>query len=112
MCRLCQQNLDEDDASDYDEDHMLELIDFYKGPGIFTSASGNWAPSRRWAQAGYHGWPSGGTPPKGDRNHCVPVCPRKYWGPPFHVRWCPHLDPGDQCGIGSRRRRSDRRLRP
>jgi hypothetical protein len=52
--RPCGQNLDEDDASNYDEDHMLEIIDAYKGPGIFLSASDNYRHSRKWAQAGYH----------------------------------------------------------
>jgi hypothetical protein len=108
MCRLCQQNLDEDEASNFDEDHMLELIDFYKGPGIFFSASDNHRPSRRWAQAGYHGWPDGGSPPPGDRNNCKPQCFVPYYGEPFDVRWCPHIDPADQCGLGSRRRRGRR----
>ena len=111
MCRLCQQNLDEDEASDYDEDHMLELIDFYKGPGVFAAASGNWRVSRRWAQAGYHGWPSGGTPPAGDRPNCLPRCPVKYWSEPLKARWCPHIDPYDQCYFWSRRR-SSRRFSP
>ena len=111
MCRLCQQNLDEDDASDYDEDHMLELIDFYKGPGVFASASGNYVPSRKWAQAGYHGWPNGGTPPRGDRNNCLPRCPTKYRGMSFKARWCPHIDPYNQCRFWSRRRRTGR-IRP
>lgn len=105
MCRLCQQNLDEDIASDYDEDHMLELIDFYKGPGVFFSASENWRASRRWAQAGYHGWPSGGSPPAGDRNNCAPLCHKKYFGPSFEARWCPHIDPYDQCGFWNTRGR-------
>lgn len=105
MCRLCQQNLDESIGSDYDEDHMLELIDFYKGPGVFFPASGNWRACRRWAQAGYHGWPNGGSPPAGDRNNCAPLCHKKYSGPPFEARWCPHIDPYDQCGFWNTRGR-------
>jgi hypothetical protein len=111
MCRLCQQNLDEDDASNYDEDHMLEIIDAYKGPGIFLSASDNYRHSRKWAQAGYHGWPGGGTPPAGDRNNCFPRCSMRYISLPLKARWCPHIDPYDQCQFWSRRR-SARRLSP
>jgi hypothetical protein len=117
MCRLSQQNLEEDEGSDYDEDHMLELIDFYKGPGLHPqiafppltfNESDNWKTSRRWAQAGYRGWPSGGTAPAGDRNNCVPVCVVKYHDGSMMTRWCPHIDPYDSCNFLSRRRRSRR----
>ena len=33
--------------------------------------------SKRWAQAGYDGWPASATP-AGDRNNCSPPCPRNY----------------------------------
>ncbi len=108
MCRLCQQNLEEDEGSNYDEDHMIELIDFYKGPGIFFAAAGNYVPSLQWARAGYHGWPNGGNPPPGDRNNCAPQCPKPYYFGPMPVRWCPHIDPEGMCGLGSRRRRARR----
>ena len=87
LCHNHYAGIGSDDADDFTRSEMLSWIDFYKGPGIFSGAAGNWIPSRTWAIAGYSGWPSGGTPPPGDRNSCTPSCPTPFAGPPFRVHW-------------------------
>ena len=69
---------------DFTESSMTDLIDLYK------SSSGNLAESKAWAIAGRDGWPSGGTPPRGDRPGCAPQCSSPYTGPPFQVNWYPY----------------------
>jgi hypothetical protein len=62
---------------------MQALIKLYK------SDAANFRPSQAWATAGWNRWPDGGTPPKGDRSNCAPVCPITYLGKPFQVNWFP-----------------------
>ena len=85
MCKLCYDHYvaAKDDANKgrFEQKSMEGWITFYK------SKAGNYSPSLAWAIAGYQGWPSGGTPPAGDRNNCEPVCPTAYVGGPFGVRW-------------------------
>jgi len=94
MCRLCYDhfyaqgragaNVGYTGWMDFTERSMLDLIDLYK------SSSGNIGPSRDWAVAGRDRWPSGGSPPRGDRPGCAPQCSQPYTGPAFRVNWYPH----------------------
>jgi hypothetical protein len=94
MCRLCYDhfyaqgragaNVGYTGWMDFTERSMLDLIDLYK------SSSGNVGPSKAWAVAGRDGWPSGGSPPSGDRPGCAPQCSQPYTGPTFRVNWYPH----------------------
>lgn len=94
MCRLCYDhfyaqgragaNVGYTGWMDFTERSMLDLIDLYK------SSSGNVGPSKAWAVAGRDGWPSGGSPPSGDRPRCAPQCSQPYTGPAFRVNWYPH----------------------
>jgi hypothetical protein len=70
---------------------MRQLIDIYKGTGVtgLATPSANFGPSTAWAEAGYDGWPSGGSPPPGDCP-CTPMCPTPYTGPSFRVNWYPN----------------------
>lgn len=67
---------------------LLFLIDAYKGPHIKPNIiggctdnippAGNWFNSRRWAVAGYNGWPAIGpgiSPGPSNRPHCSVTCP-------------------------------------
>ncbi len=65
---------------------MLGWINFYKGPGLFSSGSGNLRESLLWATAGYNGWP-GVASPAGDRPGCDPSCPTPHTTPAFTVAW-------------------------
>lgn len=54
--------------------------------------------AKRWAQAGYDGWPASATP-AGDRNNCSPSCPVPYGGV-FDFHWYPNHATetvGSQC---------------
>ncbi len=94
MCRLCYAHFYAHGRAgampgytgymDFTESSMLDLIDLYK------SSSGNVGPSKDWAVAGRDGWPSGGTPPGGDRPGCAPQCSLPYRGRRFRVNWYPH----------------------
>jgi hypothetical protein len=94
MCKLCYDYyysimLVNTGLARFTSRAMLDLIALYKGPGLFSSASGNYGPSRAWALAGYRGWPSAPSP-SGDRPNCRPVCPTPYGGTSFLVNWYPH----------------------
>lgn len=94
MCKLCRDhfyaqgragaNVGYTGWMDFTEDSMLDLIDLYK------SSSANVGPSKAWAVAGRDGWPSGGSPPRGDRPGCAPQCSQPYTGPAFRVNWYPY----------------------
>jgi outer membrane protein OmpA-like peptidoglycan-associated protein len=94
MCRLCYDHfyaLHRAGATigytgymDFTESSMIDLIDLYK------SGSRNVVPSKSWAVAGRDGWPTGGTPPPGDRPGCAPECSVPYTGPDFDVNWYPY----------------------
>jgi outer membrane protein OmpA-like peptidoglycan-associated protein len=94
MCRLCYDhfyaqgragaNVGYTGWIDFTERSMLDLIDLYK------RSSDNLVPSKAWAVAGRDGWPSGGSPPSGDRPGCAPQCSQPYTGPAFRVNWYPH----------------------
>ena len=94
MCQLCYDHFYAQGRAgatpgytgwmDFTESSMADLIDLYK------SSSGNTAQSKSWAVAGRDGWPSGGTPPKGDRPGCAPQCSQPYQGPAFQVNWYPY----------------------
>lgn len=94
MCRLCYDhfyaqgragaNVGYTGWMDFTERSMLDLIELYK------PSSGNLGPSKSWAVAGRDGWPSGGSPPRGDRPGCAPQCSQPYTGPAFRVNWYPH----------------------
>jgi hypothetical protein len=53
--------------------------------------------AKRWAQAGYDGWPASATP-AGDRNNCSPSCPAAS-PPAFAFHWFPNHTTE---GVGSR----------
>ncbi|HEX7957567.1 MAG TPA: hypothetical protein VF508_11525, partial [Pyrinomonadaceae bacterium] len=75
----------------YSKEGMLKLIDLYKGGGspLQSEPSANFEASKAWAAAGFDGWPSGGSTPKGDRPNCKPACEEPYSGPRFTVSWKP-----------------------
>ncbi|MEW6417507.1 MAG: DUF4157 domain-containing protein [Nitrospirota bacterium] len=85
MCKLCYEL----GLQRFTEEYMLNLIRRYK------SGAPNYIPSRLWAIAGYHEWPSAETP-QGDRSNCLPTCDLERTVPML-VRWCPMLDPDSQC---------------
>jgi hypothetical protein len=90
MCRLCHDHYvaagSTSGAARFTQPEMQSWIHFYKGSGVFSSASGNFVASTQWADAGYNGWP-GVASPAGDRNTCGPSCPTPYGGPSFAVAW-------------------------
>jgi hypothetical protein len=105
MCKLCFNHYvgqsDLNGAYRFSQSSMKALIGIYKGTGplLLAKPKPNYTQSLEWAIAGYNGWPAGGTPPKGDRSNCSPVCPTAYSGPDFQVNWCPILWPsGMKCG--------------
>jgi outer membrane protein OmpA-like peptidoglycan-associated protein len=98
MCQLCNAHLaaiGAPDASDFNKAGMLDLIDKYKGHGFtgLQTPSDNFVPSQQWASAGFDGWPSGASAPKGDRSNCKPTCPTAYAGARFTVHWVPDRNP-------------------
>ena len=80
----------------YTENMMLASVWAYKGHILFIrSASGNYEAAKRWASAGYNGWPGGATTPTPDRAKCAVPCPLAYGSRgtqtgDFHVNWYPH----------------------
>jgi hypothetical protein len=80
------------DAADFTKTEMKSWIKLYKGPKLsgLKKGSGNFIDSRKWAAAGFDGWPGGGKLFTGDRMNCVPVCATPYSGSAFRVRWVPH----------------------
>jgi hypothetical protein len=116
MCRLCYDHYMEMReevgayppdplgiiATGYDEWHMLNTIWAYKGDvPLFHGASANYEASKRWASAGWNGWPFMAPAPAGDRPNCaVNVCPHVFGSVgvakgPFAVAWYPHGFHGD-----------------
>jgi outer membrane protein OmpA-like peptidoglycan-associated protein len=91
MFKLCEQE-DPDILFSFTRSNMRSLIDLYKGSGKsgLATPSANFKPALAWASAGFDGWPSGGSPPSGDRNNCKPMCPAPYSGVAFDVHWYPH----------------------
>jgi outer membrane protein OmpA-like peptidoglycan-associated protein len=105
MCRLCANYylsipLINTGYARFTKSAMRNLINLYKGSGFsgFATPSGNFRESVAWADAGYDGWPSGGSPPVGDRSNCTPICPLPYTGPSFRVNWAPHQFFTGRCG--------------
>ncbi len=97
MCKLCDGHLGWKWHTPYlgfirgfPEWYMQYLITLYKGPLPLRPAAANYVPSLKWATAGFHGWPSGGAPPAGDRPGCATGCLTPYGGQPFVVHWWPH----------------------
>jgi hypothetical protein len=80
----------------FTEGHMRTLIWAYKGHIWFIrDASGNYEAAKRWASAGYNGWPTGESTPEADRAKCAVPCPLAYGSRgaqtgDFHVNWYPH----------------------
>jgi hypothetical protein len=77
MCRLCFDHYEAKghnlgDVDDFIEKSILQLIRNYKGYNIprLRSAAANFRDSKRWAKAGYYGWPAGGSTPPADRSQC------------------------------------------
>ena len=100
MCRLCADyylsiRLINTGYYRFTRRSMESLINLYKGTGFtgFGTPSANFRESVQWANAGYDGWPSGGSTPPGDRPNCAPMCPTPYSGPTFRIEWAPHIDP-------------------
>lgn len=96
MCKLCADYylsipLINTGYARFTKSSMRSLISLYKGKGFsgFATPSANFGESIAWAEAGYDGWPSGATPPPGDRANCTPMCPTPYSGPSFRVNWYP-----------------------
>ena len=102
MCRECFDHyatapVDLSGVYNFREQSMVDLIELYKGGHLpFTSRASNVENSKKWASAGYQGWPSGGSPPKADCAECAP-CPTQYVGKEFDARWCPYIDPKKAC---------------
>jgi len=100
MCALCHDHFRAQNRAganagytgwmDFTTQSMLDLIDLYK------SSSDNVGPSKAWAVAGRDGWPSGGSPPSGDRPGCAPQCSQPYTGGDFQVNWYPYEFHGDR----------------
>lgn len=94
MCQLCNSHFtsvgDTAAANRFTRAEMQYWINFYKGTGPFGTGtpSGNFGPSRAWADAGYSMWPATSSP-AGDRNGCAPTCSTAYSGPAFRVNWVP-----------------------
>lgn len=96
MFKLCAKE-NPDLHFDFTRSNMKTLIDLYKGSGVsgLATPSVNFKPALAWANAGYDGWPSGGSPPSGDRNNCKPMCPSPYAGNSFDIHWYPnHIKEG------------------
>ena len=80
----------------FTEGHMRTLIWAYKGHiWFYRDASGNFEAGKRWASAGYNGWPTGESTPEADRASCAVPCPLAYGSRgtrtgDFHVNWYPH----------------------
>lgn len=97
MCKLCfdhyMSTLNPQGVYRFTKSKMFRLINYYKGTGFsgLATPAANFAESQQWAAAGYDGWPSGGTPPAGDRSNCLPLCPTRYHGRAFVVHWYPHI---------------------
>ena len=91
MCKLCWEEFKE---SKFSGDSMRSLVWLYKLGGL---KGANVDTAKAWATAGYRGWPSGGTPPRGDRPNCSPMCPTPYQGTAFRITWCPHENPYSEC---------------
>lgn len=95
MCQLCNSHFtsigDVPAADRFTQSKMQYWINFYKGTGPLgiSTPSGNFGPSRDWANAGYTLWPASSAP-AGDRNNCAPTCPTAYTGGAFTVHWIPH----------------------
>lgn len=94
MCKLCHDHYKswlDPKFLQYSKPMMINLIDIYKGghSPMQAEPSANFEESKAWASAGYDGWPTGGSPPKGDRPNCKPVCGEPYDGPRFTIRWFP-----------------------
>jgi hypothetical protein len=91
MFKLCAKE-NPDLHFDFTRSNMKTLIDLYKGSGVsgLATPSVNFKPALAWANAGYDGWPSGGSPPSGDRNNCKPMCPSPYAGNSFDIHWYPN----------------------
>lgn len=68
------------DAAAYTQEAMLALIWAYKGDRwIFGDEAKNYEASKKWANAGYAGWPAASaSTPTGDRPDCTPTCPLVY----------------------------------
>ena len=131
MCKLCFDfyvSISDSDYAYFSEKAMQTMIWSYKGGGLNPKGpSPNFHPSQQWAKAGYHGWPSAGTP-GADRPKCT-RCPISYldgrsrtpvsksgtfsrigtgefsihWVPEWHVGimgWTPFADPGKEGWIG------------
>jgi outer membrane protein OmpA-like peptidoglycan-associated protein len=102
MCRECFDHyatapVDLSGVYNFREQSMVDLIELYKGGHLpFTSRASNVENSKKWASAGYQGWPSGGSQPKADCAECAP-CPTQYVGKEFDARWCPYIDPKKAC---------------
>lgn len=98
MCKLCDGHLGWNWHTPFlgwirgfPEWYMRYLINLYKGGVLpWRAAAANFVPSSLWATAGYRSWPSGGTPPVGDRPGCNTGCPTGYTGSAFSVHWHPH----------------------
>lgn len=95
MCQLCNSHFtsigDTAAADRFTRAKMQYWVNAYKGTGFsgLSTPSGNFGPSRDWADAGYSMWPATASP-AGDRNTCSPSCPTAYSGPAFTVHWVPH----------------------
>jgi len=86
MCRMCHDLIKRlrGDRKTLSKQHMRRLIKWYKSLNwkqllgllwVFLSKRAkNYTTAKKWADAGFDGWPAGGTPPKGDRSNCKPVC--------------------------------------
>jgi hypothetical protein len=111
MCQLCRDFADAEYDShswltdtpyrmmqiSFSKAGMISLIDFYKKwvPLLMNDfPASNIEAAKRWATAGYDGWPSVGTPTP-DRANCGDCSkPSGYkW---FNVSWYPKLNPGDR----------------
>lgn len=93
MCKACYDHYagkgNASGMARFTQSKMEYWINYYKGTGSDgkSTPSANFGPSRDWAIAGYAGWPSGGTPPPGDRNSCSPSCATPYGGGAFTYVW-------------------------
>jgi hypothetical protein len=87
MCKLCHDYYGwSPTAVEFSETAMIALITAYKGALPGRPASANFEPCKKWARAGYEGWPAVAVPP-GDRPACSPSCPTPYGGTAFSVNW-------------------------
>lgn len=91
MMKLCHDTLG---GVEFSETAARALVNAYKLGGL---KGGNVGPAKAWASAGYHGWPSGGSPPSGDRANCSPSCPVPFSHSAFRICWCPYENPYAEC---------------